>query len=156
MDAPLDWGKRIIAAISPRKKTPETTPRPDAAEKEKITINPLKNPSPRQESNPHSQSALQDCVALSHLATEIDILYRSSKEIIAAERVEHAYVKALRCFVQTYEQNPLETKIHLQKLLVLFLELQSEKRKDDPRYTMPEAYAVISNQAHHVLKKVIG
>lgn len=156
MDAPLDWGKRILASISPRKKTPEASPRTDTPVT--TTINPLKKESsPRQESIPHSQDpALQDCVALSHLATEIDILYRSSKEVIAAERVEHAYVKALRCFVQTYEQNPQETKIHLQKLLVLFLELQSERRKDNPRYTIPEAYVVISNQAHQLLKKVIG
>ncbi len=147
MEKPLNWGKKIISSISPRKKTPESSPR---------VPEPITHNAPKKELSPQLPIAIhQDCVALSHLATEIDILYRSSKEMIERERVEHAYVKALRCFVQTYEQNPQETKIHLQKLLVLFLELHHEKR-NDPRALIPEEYVLICNQARHVLYQLLN
>lgn len=157
MDKPLDWGKKMIASLSPRKKTSEVSPRAD----EPITtaISPLKKEPPLQqeELSPGTQNPTnQDCIVLSRLATEIDTLYRTSKEVITRERVENTYIKALKCFVQTYEENKKETRLHLKKLHILFLEIQNEKKQENPIYQMPVQIAQLNTKVYDLIKSYIN
>lgn len=155
MDKPLEWGKKIIAAVSPRKSQSSArteqnpSPRTDTS---KVTFNPLKEPSPRT-----IETRSQDCIVLEHLAVEIDLLYRNSKEIIAVERVENAYIKALNCFISTFETDKKNTRLHLQKLHALFLQIESEKKQQNPvAYVMAEHVKTLNTKVYDVIKSHVN
>lgn len=157
MDKPFEWGKKIIAAVySPRKSqsSPRTeqNPSPCTDTSVKVTFNPLKEPSPRT-----LETKSQDCIALEHLALEIDLLYRNSKQIIAVERVENAYIKALNCFISTFETDKKNTRLHLQKLHALFLQIESEKKQQNPvAYVMAEHVKTLNTKVYDVIKSHVN
>jgi hypothetical protein len=152
MEKPFERLGQFLARVSPRKKATEPSPRTDSSD-EKVTVNPLKKePSPR-----NTEISSQDCLALEHLAVEIDLLYRNSKEIIAVERVENAYIKALNCFVTTFETDKHNIRLHLQKLHALFLQIESEKKQQNPvAYVMAEHVKTLNTKVYDVIKSKIN
>lgn len=149
MDRPLEWGKKIIAAVSPRNRT-DNSPRAE----------PVQSPSAEQTSSSHKEPSPrtpEDCTILATLAVEIDQLYRTSKEIIKQERVEKAYIKALACFVKTYtyEESNKNIDLQLKKLQALYLQLESEKRQQNPSYVMSGQTLELMDKVHDLLKRYV-
>ncbi len=152
MEKPFERLGQFLARVSPRKKTTEPSPRTDTSA-EKVTVNPLKKePSPRT-----VDMSSQDCLALEHLALEIDQLYRNSKEIIAVERVENAYIKALNCFISTFETDKKNTRLHLLKLHALLLQIESEKKQQNPvAYIMANHIKTLNTKVYDVIKSHVN
>lgn len=155
MDEPPDWVKRLAAKISPRKtaaESPRSSQHSSPRTNEKVVNNPLKKePSPR-----NADINQQDCIALANLALEIDLLYRNGKEVIETERVETAYIKAIKCFVTTFEQNKQNATLYLTKLHALFLQLKLEEKQANPTYVMSAQIAELNRKAYDFIKSYVN
>ena len=79
----------------------------------------------------------KQCVTLATIALELDGIYRRTKEIIDCKNVEAAYLKALKCFIQTYEKNKAEGLIQVMKMWSLFLQIEHESLQNNHEYQPP-------------------
>ena len=84
---------------------------------------------------------LKQCFTLSNIAMELDAMYRATKQVVHVSRVEDAYLKALKCFIESYETKKEDALTQINKMSYLLLAIESERQKDDPSYRMPPEIA---------------
>lgn len=81
--------------------------------------------------------SLKQCLTLEQMALELDTIYHQTKGLILANKVETAYIKAVKCFLEEYEKNNKEALVHVMKMWTLLLQTECEKQQQDLDYKMP-------------------
>ena len=95
---------------------------------------------------------LKQCFDLGQIAMELDAMYHTTKQLVAVSSVEDAYLKALKCFVESYEKNQEDALVQISKMSYLLVSIECERQKNDPSYRMPSEISDIYKKGRSIRK----